>query len=169
MRTAKVQMNLRINVVWFGHSLFVDIYYSIHCQRTTQAQISLCQCEGWSGLSLFAKCIRVIFALRKHALWHMRPTKTHFSLRMREVWSVRCSHEETLHPWLSKNALSEDSDLTAQMLRLIYIFAVCTWIPFDSNFQFHGKCWIILINFEDRVYVKFSLALLLTISITRPS
>ena len=88
MRTAKVQMNLRINLVWFGHSLFVDIYYSIHCQRTTQAQISLCQCAGWSGLSLFAKCIRVIFALRKHALWHMRPTKTHFSLRMREVWSV---------------------------------------------------------------------------------
>ena len=29
MRTAKVQKSERIRAVWSGHSLFIDIYYSI--------------------------------------------------------------------------------------------------------------------------------------------
>ena len=33
--------------------------------------------------------------------------------------SLRCPNEETLHSWLSKNALSEDSDQTAQVRSLI--------------------------------------------------
>ena len=36
--------------------------------------------------------------------------------------SDQCLHyanEETLHPWLSKNVPSEDSDLNAKMFRLI--------------------------------------------------
>ena len=37
--------------------------------------------------------------------------------------SLRCEHEEILHPWLSKNAPNEDSDQTARMRRLIWIFA----------------------------------------------
>ena len=36
--------------------------------------------------------------------------------------SLRCPHKETLHPWLF-NAPSEDSDQTARMRRLIWIFA----------------------------------------------
>ena len=34
--------------------------------------------------------------MRKRTFWHMRPTKTQISLR------IRCPHGETLHPWLSK-------------------------------------------------------------------
>ena len=38
--------------------------------------------------------------------------------------SLRCPHEETLYPWLSKGAPCEDSDQTAQVdlnLRLAHI------------------------------------------------
>ena len=40
--------------------------------------------------------------------------------------SFRCPHKETLYPWLSKNAHSEDSDQTAGMRSLNRIFAGCT-------------------------------------------
>ena len=36
-------------------------------------------------------------------------------------------HEETLHPWLSKNVPREDSDQTAWIRRLIWIFAGFTY------------------------------------------
>ena len=35
---------------------------------------------------------------------------------------LRYPHEETLHPWLSKNEPCEESDQTARMRRLIWIF-----------------------------------------------
>ena len=43
MRTAKFQMSVRIRAAWFGHSMFMDVYYSIYwcCKRVTKAQISL--------------------------------------------------------------------------------------------------------------------------------
>ena len=34
----------------------------------------------------------------------------------RSLISPRCPHEETLHPWLSKKAPSEDSDQTARSM-----------------------------------------------------
>ena len=51
--------------------------------------------------------------MRKRTFWHVRPTKTQISLRIRAVWSVfivsgqsdqclLCPDEETLHHWLSK-------------------------------------------------------------------
>ena len=51
--------------VWSEHSLFIDIYYSIHwlCKWTTKALISLPLCAGWSGPALYTNCIRVIFVL----------------------------------------------------------------------------------------------------------
>ena len=54
---------MRIRAVWSEHSLFVDIYYSIHwfCKRTTKAQISLRECKGWSWPALSANCIRAHF------------------------------------------------------------------------------------------------------------
>ena len=63
VRTAKVQMSERIHAVWYWHSLFIDIYYSIHwfCMRTTKVQINLRKCAGWSGLALSANCIRTLF------------------------------------------------------------------------------------------------------------
>ena len=50
-------------ILWFEHSLFVDIYYSIHwfCKRAMQALISLRECAGWSGHALSANCIRTLF------------------------------------------------------------------------------------------------------------
>ena len=35
--------------------------------------------------------------------------------------SLRCLHEKALHLWLSKHALSEDSDQTEEMRKLISI------------------------------------------------
>ena len=73
MRTAKVQMGVCIRKVWSGHSLFVDIYYSIHwfCNRTTKAMISLRECAGWSGPALSANCISVLFV--RFASYHILP------------------------------------------------------------------------------------------------
>ena len=59
--------------------------------------------------------------------WHVCPTKTQTSLRIRAVWS-----ESSLSAWTTfaslaiQYAFSEDSDQTARMLRLIWIFAVRT-------------------------------------------
>ena len=53
MRTAKVQVSVRIRAVWYWHSLCVDLYYSNHW---------FCiDCAGWSGPSLSANCIRALF------------------------------------------------------------------------------------------------------------
>ena len=40
--------------------------------------------------------------------------------------SLRCPHDETMHPYISKMTPSEDSDQTARMRRLIWIFAELT-------------------------------------------
>ena len=56
----------------------------------------------------------------------VRPIKTPISLRIYAIWTVFDVHlknEEILYPWLSKvRSLSEDSDQTARMLSLIWIF-----------------------------------------------
>ena len=41
MQTAKVWMRIHICVVWSGHSLFANIYYTIHwfCKRATKALV----------------------------------------------------------------------------------------------------------------------------------
>ena len=65
---------------------------------------------------------------KTNLLLDLRPTKTQISLRIRAVW---------LESWLSvcrnfaslaiQNAHTEDSDQTARMRRLIWIFAGCTY------------------------------------------
>ena len=53
---------------------------------------------------------------RKRPFWHVGPTKTWSAcVSMQSDWSLRCTHEETLHPWLSKNEPREDSDPTARL------------------------------------------------------
>ena len=60
----------------------------------------------------------------KRNCWHVRPTKTQIRLRISAVWS-----ESTLTAWRNfaslarQNAPIEDSDQTARMRRLIWIFA----------------------------------------------
>ena len=76
---------------------------------------------------------------QKQIFWFARPTKTQISLRIRAVWS-----ESLLFAWRKfaslgiQNALSEDSDQTARMRRLIWIFAVrtCSEIRF-LTFRHH--------------------------------
>ena len=50
-------------VVYSGHFMLFDIYYSIHryCKRTTKVLISLRWCAGWSGPALSANYIKVPF------------------------------------------------------------------------------------------------------------
>ena len=65
--------------------------------------------------------------------WHVRPTSTQISLRMRAVWS-----ESSLSAWRNfaslaiQNASSDDSDQTARMRSLICIFAgrICPKVSF---------------------------------------
>ena len=71
MWTVKVQMSVPIRAVWWGHSLFVDMYYSIHCYGRGQRRPwsdcvngqadqglhcpqsdQLHQCTGWSEPAL---------------------------------------------------------------------------------------------------------------------
>ena len=65
-----------------------------------------------------------IRAGRKRIFWHVCPTMTQISLRIRAVWL-----ESSLSAWRHfasltiQNATSEDSDQTARMRRLIWIFA----------------------------------------------
>ena len=69
----------------------------------------------------------------KSTSWHVRPTKTQISLRIHEVWS-----ESSLSAWRHfvtltiQNEPSEDSDQTAQMRSLIWIFAghICPNVRF---------------------------------------
>ena len=62
--------------------------------------------------------------VRRRSLWHVRPTKSHIILCICAAWS-----ETSLSAWRHfaslaiQNAHSEDSDQTAQMRRLIWIFA----------------------------------------------
>ena len=72
MHTANVQINLHTHAVWSGHSLSVNIYYSIHsfCKQTMKAQISLHGCAGWSGPSVSANCIRALFVhCASYGIW----------------------------------------------------------------------------------------------------
>ena len=61
---------------------------------------------------------------KKRPLWHVRPTETKISMRIRAVWS-ECS----LSAWRNfaslaiQNVRSEDSDQTTRMRRLLWIFA----------------------------------------------
>ena len=48
------------------------------------------------------------------------------NLHIHAVWSVFVVYEETLHPWLSKMFPGKGSNQTAQMHRLIWIFARLT-------------------------------------------
>ena len=66
--------------------------------------------------------------VRKRTSSHVRPTKTQISLRIHAVWS-----ESSLFAWRNfaslaiQNAQNVNSDQTARMRRLIWIFAWRTW------------------------------------------
>ena len=64
-------------------------------------------------------CLTQLYKMRngrKRPFWHVGPTKTWSAcVSTQSDWSLRCTHEETLHPWLSKNKPREDSDQTARM------------------------------------------------------
>ena len=65
----------------------------------------------------------LILNVRKHTFWHVRQTKTQISLRIPAVWL-----ESSFSAWRNfaflaiQSASSEDSDQTAQMRKLIWIF-----------------------------------------------
>ena len=81
--------------------------------------------------------------VRKRTVWCMRQTKAQISLRIRAVWS-----ESSLSAWRNfeslaiQIALKEDSDQTARMRRLIWIFGGRTRpkVRFGSN---HGQVTIL--------------------------
>ena len=65
----------------------------------------------------------------KRTFWHVRPRRLKAACASAQSdQSLRCQHDETMHTWLSKTAPSENSDQTARMRRLIWIFTgrTCT-------------------------------------------
>ena len=88
----------------------------------------------WSGSTLFAQIIGK--GLNETVLvWQVRPTKIKISLPIRTVWL-----ESSLCSWRTaflaiQNAPNEDSDQTAQMRSLIWIFVGRTFAQSDLNFR----------------------------------
>ena len=62
--------------------------------------------------------------VRKHTFWHVRITMTQISLRISVIWSdSSMSAWRNFAPLSIQNAPNEDSDQTARMRSLIWIFA----------------------------------------------
>ena len=71
----------------------------------------------------------------KRIFWHMLRTKTQISLRIRAGWSESsCPHEKNFSSLALQLWHSEDSDQTARMRRLIWIFAgrTCSKLRFQT-------------------------------------
>ena len=69
----------------------------------------------------------------KRTFWHVHPTKTQISLRIREVWwKSSLSAWRTLTSLAIQNASSVDSGTTVRMHRLVWIFArrICPRVRF---------------------------------------
>ena len=79
--------------------------------------------------------------LRKRTFWHVRQKKTQITLRMRAAWS-----ESSLSAWRNfvtsaiVKAPSEDSDQTARMRSLIWIFAGGTCPEVRFRTLWHISC-----------------------------
>ena len=103
--------------------------------------------ESRFALYYVTRCIEPNRNAQKCTYWHARPTKTQVSLRLRAGWSESslsaCRNFASL---AIQNAPSEDSDQTARMRRLIWIFVGCTfrkytfwrcgsidWVSFEFN------------------------------------
>ena len=80
--------------------------------------------EDYAWSYVYMSCL-----MTKQTMWHVRPAKTQISLGIRPVWS-----ESSLSAWRKLRslathwALSEDSDQTGRMPRLIWVFARHTLI-----------------------------------------
>ena len=126
-RVIKTSMNIQIKLWFFFYFffwkltnnwiLFVNGLFSLMFRCAFQW-------NEYNPLQIFPDNLKFCRNVRKRTFWHVRPTKTQISLRIRTVWS-----ESSLSVWRNfaylaiQNAPSEDSDQTARMRRLIWIFA----------------------------------------------
>ena len=91
------------------------------------------------------------YKVRKHSFWHVRSKRTHISRRTNAVRS-----ETSLSAWRNlaslaiQNAPSEDSDQTARMRRLIWIFTKRTS---EGTFSDVASHLIILVVFLVLAYI----------------
>ena len=89
--------------------------------------------------------------VRKDTFLHVRPARTQISLRIRAVWSESSLFaRRNVASFLPKNAASEDSDQTARMRRLVWIFAgrTCPRVRFLTLRC--NWCWLIKMDGENR-------------------
>ena len=77
--------------------------------------------DVWPGTWLSFYTGETPLLMKKRTVCHMHPMKTQITLRIRTGWSVFIFAWWNLHPWLSK--MRQDSDQTARMRKLIWIFA----------------------------------------------
>ena len=66
--------------------------------------------------------------LRKCTVWHVGPVKTQLSLCFSAVWTVFVAQMKILCILGYPKCINEESDQTAQMRRLIWIFTRCTYL-----------------------------------------
>ena len=78
----------------------------------------------WTDVNIVVKGKQMSRPMTKPAKWHMRPVKTKISVGIRPVWSESSlSVRRKLGSLATQWAHSEDSDQTARMSRLVWIFA----------------------------------------------
>ena len=124
-------------------------------------------------------------SVRKHTFWQVRPKKTQISLRIRAVLSKAsfCAWKN-FAPLAIQNEHSEDSDQTARMRRLIWIFVGRTcpkvltlWLIQNEHMGFCLGCivsmvecfWVMFYNASFYVnYRKYLEPTVYTLSIGTP-
>ena len=82
--------SVKVTLMWSAGTLAISCTIAVHICTIT----ALCV---WRGLN------QIGHNVRKRTLRHVRPTKTQIRLRIAQSdLSLRCPHEEILHPFLSK-------------------------------------------------------------------
>ena len=99
-------------------SIYISALVRLNMRRLT----SLGLCWPHMGNGPFLHCMLNESQLERMYLLTCAPNEdSNQPVHPRSLISLRCPHEETLHPWLFKMR-SEDSNQDAQMLRLIWSF-----------------------------------------------
>ena len=105
--------NIKIRTVLFTAILQSPRIFQIIQTTLIQSLISLAACKLSDHLNR---------NMRKLTFWYVRPRKTQIYLRIRAFWSVLFAWRN-LASLAIQNAPSKDSDQSARMRRLIWIFA----------------------------------------------
>ena len=143
MRKAKDMMSVHMRAVWSGHSLFVDIFYSIHwlCKRTIKAQISCTAAQADQGLHCPQNAQGPFLGITVHMLefWTFFRQHSFIDLVIRDMTQVLIKLGEIYH-WYQKswwNNIYHFHSLGYFSRRQIH--DVCLIFPRKQDLTFHAN------------------------------